>query len=43
MGEFDEALAVIEKLLSEQELSPSARAKYARRIVRYRNGIPFQL
>jgi len=43
IGEFDEALAVIEQLLAEQELSPSARAKYAHRIARYRNGIPFQL
>lgn len=43
LGEFDEAMVVIEQLLKTQKLSDSARAKYARRIERYRNGIPFQI
>jgi TPR repeat protein len=43
VGEFDRALQVINEVLADESLSSSARTKYARRIDRYSNGIPFQL
>ncbi|MCS5574567.1 MAG: hypothetical protein NZ789_16695 [Pseudomonadales bacterium] len=43
MGNFDQALQIIEKLLATKSLSAMARAKYERRIHRYSHGIPFQI
>ena len=42
-GEFDEAQVLMKKLLATKALSASARAKYERRLERYRLGIPFQI
>ena len=43
LGEFNRAMEVISEIIAMPTLSESTQRKYARRLERYRNGIPFQL
>jgi TPR repeat protein len=43
IGEFDEALVIINEIITQDALTVAMRAKYARRLQRYQNGIPYQL
>lgn len=43
LGEFDLAISLIEELIQDKSIDETARDRYAGRLERYRNGIPFQL
>lgn len=43
VGEFDRATEIVREILARETLGDSARGKFAGRIDRYENGIPFQL